>query len=487
MLKQLRTWAAKVIAPQNSWQNADSQQYQDVSWWAPSFTGQPVTAQTAMRVAAVYACVRLLAGSIGSLPLPIYERTPQGRKEIDDHPLWWILNEEATPRFTSAAGWQYAVKCVLLRGDAFMMIKRNRAGVINALIPLDPDMVIVERQGDRLMYYVHDNGERFGVVQEDMLHLPGFGYNGLRSMSVIQWAAKQPIGIALAAEEHSARFFSNGAQPSFVLSTEGKMTQENAERLKQQFAEKVAGTANAWKPLVLTEGVALKELSINAVDSQLMESRKFQVVDIARAFGVPPFMIGSMETSTSWGSGVEHMGMGYVKYTLKPMTVLWEQELNRKLFGTARYFVQFDFSDLLRGDSAALAAYMREAIGGSQGPGWMTANEIRHDLNMLPIDGGDVLFDPAKNMAAAASANVKAEAGPSINNFTIQPQNITLPEIRIDMPEQAAPNVTVNVGETQIHATVTPIKQSVEKTIAVSRDPITGVLNGTITEVDHGA
>jgi HK97 family phage portal protein len=402
MLKQLRTWAARAIAPQNSWQNADSQQYQDVSWWAPSFTGQPVTAQTAMRVAAVYACVRLLAGSIGSLPLPVYERTPQGRKAIDDHPLWWILNEEPTSRFTSAAAWQYAVKCVLLRGDAFMLIQRNRAGVVNGLVPLDPEMVMVERQGDRLVYYVQDDGKRFGVNQDDMLHLPGFGFNGLRSMSVIQWAAKQPIGIALAAEEHSARFFSNGAQPSFVLQSEGKMTQENGERLKQQFAEKVAGTSNAWKPMVLTEGVTLKEVSINAVDSQLMEARKFQVIDIARAFGVPPFMIGEMEKTSSWGSGVEHMGMGYVKYTLKPMTVMWEQELNRKLFGTARYFVQFDFTDLLRGDSAALAAYNREAVGGSMGPGWMTVNEIRHASNMLPIVGGDELYDPNKGTANAA-------------------------------------------------------------------------------------
>ena len=497
MLNHIRKWAAKVIAPRNSWQNADSQQYQDVSWWAPSFTGQPVTAQTAMRVSAVYACVRLLAGSIASLPLPVYERTPQGRKTLEDHALWWILNEQPTPRFTSAAAWQYAVKCVLLRGDAFMLIQRNRAGVVNGLLPLDPDMVMVERKDDRLVYYVQDNGQRFGVDQDDMLHLPGFGFNGLRSMSVIQWAAKQPIGIALAAEEHSARFFSNGAQPSFVLETLGKMTPENGERLKQQFAEKVAGTANAFKPMVLTEGVTLKEVSMNAVDSQLMEARKFQVIDIARAFGVPPFMIGEMEKTSSWGSGVEHMGMGYVKYTLKPMTVMWEQELNRKLFGTARYFVQFDFSDLLRGDSAALASYYREAIGGSQGPGWMTANEVRNELNMLPASNGDELYDPNKAMTEQAKAGataakaraeqVKAEhTQPVVNNFTIQPQNITLPEIHVDVAASEPANIVMNIAPTQIDAHFKMPQRVTTKTVTGQRDE-KGQLTATITEVDDGA
>jgi HK97 family phage portal protein len=414
MLDKIRHWAAGVLAPavQNTWTSADSQAFQDIAWWAPSYTGQPVTAQTSMRVSAVYACVRLLSGSIASLPLPVYERTPAGRKLLEDHPLWWILNEEPTPRFTSAAAWQYATKSVLLRGDAFMQIKRNAAGVVNGLIPLDPDFVVVERNDDRLVYYVQDGEKRYGLNQDDVLHLPGFGFNGLRSMSVIQWAAKQSIGIAMAAEEHSARFFSNGAQPSFILKTDGKMSPEQADRLKQQFAEKVAGTANAWKPFVLTEGVDLKEVSISAADAQLMEARKFQVIDIARAFGVPPFMIGEMEKTSSWGSGVEHMGMGFVKYTLKPYLVLWEQELNRKLFRTAKYFVKFDVADLLRGDSAALAAYYREAIGGSQGPGWMTANEVRHELDQLPVEDGDKLYNP--NQAQGAKYG-NAETTPAGN------------------------------------------------------------------------
>jgi HK97 family phage portal protein len=409
MLEKFRQWAAGVLAPEirNSWTNADSQAFNDVAWWAPSYTGQPVTAQTSMRVAAVYSCVRLIAGSISSLPLPVYERTPKGRRRQDDHPLFWILNEEPTARFTAATMWEYTTKAVLLRGDGFVYIKRNRAGVVNELVPLDPDYVMVERKDGRLVYYVQDGENVFGVNQDDMLHFAGFGYNGLRSMSVIQWAAKQSIGIAMAAEEHSARFFSNGMAPGYAITTPGVMKQEQVDRLRNQVAEKAAGSANAHKPFVLTEGLDIKNISVKATDGQLMEARKFQVIDIARAFGVPPHMIGATEVSSSWGTGIEQMTLGYVKFTLSPYLTRWEQELNRKLFGTARNFVSFDLSGLLRGDDKARADYLRQAVGGSQGPGWLTLNEARHEEYLLPITGGDTLYNPNQGNA---NANPKAPA-----------------------------------------------------------------------------
>lgn len=388
------------------WINGDSQTYQDISWWAPSYAGQVVTKETAMRVSAVYACVRLIAGSIAALPLPVYERTPLGRKQIEDHPLHWILNEEPTPRFTASTMWEYVTKSVLLRGDGFVWIKRNRAGVINELIPIDPDMVIVERKENRLVYYVQEGDTRFGLDQDDMLHFPGFGFNGIRSMSVIQWAAKQSIGIAMAAEEHSARFYSNGMSPGYSIKSPGKMTEEQVTRLRQQVADKASGTANAHKPLVLTEGLDIANISMSAIDGQLMEARKFQVIDIARAFGVPPFMIGEAEKTSSWGTGIEQMTLGYVKFTLSPYLTRWEQELNRKIFRTAKNFVSFDLSGLLRGDDKARADYLRQAIGGSQGPGWMTPDEIRHQEYLLPVgdESSKKLYSPA-NTQGKQNAN----------------------------------------------------------------------------------
>ncbi|WP_025917680.1 phage portal protein [Herminiimonas sp. CN] len=411
MLKKIRTWAAGVIAPQNNaggWINGDSQTYQDISWWAPSFAGQIVTKETAMRVSAVYACVRLIAGSIASLPLPVYERTTLGRKHIEDHPLFWVLNEEPTPRYTASTMWEYIVKCVLLRGDGFAIIVRDRAGRVTELIPVDTDNVIVERSGNRNAYYVQMGDKRTGYDQDDILHFPGFGFNGIRSMSVIQWAAKQSIGIAMASEEHSARFFSNGMSPSYAIKAPNKMTEEQITRLRQQVAEKAGGTANAHKPLVLTEGLDIANVAMSAVDGQLLESRKFQIIDIARAFGVPPHMIGATEVSSSWGTGIEQMTLGYVKFTLSPYLTRWEQEINRKIFRTARNFVSFDLSGLLRGDDKARADYLRQAIGGSQGPGWMTKNEARHQEYMLPIDGGDELYDPTKGNVNANNAKTPA-------------------------------------------------------------------------------
>ena len=394
------------------WVNGDSQTYQDISWWAPSFAGQVVTKETAMRVSAVYACVRLIAGSIASLPLPVYERTPLGRKQIDDHPLYWILNEEPTPRFTASTMWEYVTKSVLLRGDGFVWIKRNRAGVINELIPIDPDLVIVERKENRLVYYVQDGDTRFGLDQDDMLHFPGFGFNGIRSMSVIQWAAKQSIGIAMAAEEHSARFYSNGMAPGYSIKSPGKMTEEQVTRLRQQVADKASGTANAHKPLVLTEGLDITNISLSAIDGQLMEVRKFQVIDIARAFGVPPFMIGEAEKTSSWGTGIEQMTLGYVKFALSPYLTRWEQELNRKIFRTVKNFVSFDLSGLLRGDDKARADYLRQAIGGSQGPGWMTPDEIRHQEYLLPVgdESSKKLYSPSNAQGKQNANDPKATA-----------------------------------------------------------------------------
>lgn len=399
----LTSWRDERIASragvQNAggWVNGDSQTYQDISWWAPSFAGQVVTKETAMRVSAVYACVRLIAGSIASLPLPIYERTPQGRKRIDDHPLYWVLNEEPTPRFTASTMWEFVTKAVLLRGDGFAVIVRDRSGNAIELVPMDPDNVIVERSDNRLVYYVQMGDTRKGYDQDDILHFPGFGFNGIRSMSVIQWAAKQSIGIAMAAEEHSARFYSNGMAPSYSIKTPHKMTEEQITRLRQQVADKASGTANAHKPLVLTEGLDVANISLSAVDGQLMEARKFQVIDIARAFGVPPFMIGEAEKTSSWGTGIEQMTLGYVKFTLSPYLTRWEQELNRKLFRTSKNFVSFDLAGLLRGDDKARADYLRQAIGGSQGPGWMTPDEVRHEEYFLPIgdDSSKKLYSPA--------------------------------------------------------------------------------------------
>lgn len=385
---------------QNSiWQDADSGAVREMLYFSPSAAGVAVTPETAMRVSAVYACVRIIAGSIASLPLHIYERTPEGRNKVDV-PLWWLLNQQPTPQFSAAAWWEYVATSVLLCGDAFARIVRNKAMEIVEIVPLHPDSVIVEKKNGQLVYFIQLwDGEKIirrGVSQEDMLHFPGFGFNGLRSLSVIRSAAQNAIGTAISADRFSGKFFANGAMPSFIFETEGKMDADKQRELRETFLQVAAGTDNAFKPFVLTQGMKAKEISLKPEDSQLMEARKFQVIDIARAFGVPAFMIGETEKTTSWGSGIEHMSLGYLKFTLQPHLTRWEQEINRKCFDPDRYFSEFNVSGLLRGDDKGRAEYFRQAIGGSQGPGWMTINEVRRLDNLPPIDGGNQIYDPKK-------------------------------------------------------------------------------------------
>jgi HK97 family phage portal protein len=307
--------------------------------------------------------------------------------------------------------WEWVVQSICLRGDGFVEIVRSGADV-RALRPHHPDLVSVVRTGDSLVYSVTDeNSSTRPVHQDDMLHFPGFGFNGTRSMSVIQWAAFQSIGVALAADTFSASFYANGAAPKHVIKSPGRMNDDQVEQLRNEYKRKYAGAGNAGAPMVLTQGLELKEMSMTADDAQLLESRKFQVIDIARAFGVPPHMIGAQETTSSWGSGVEQMTIGFLKFSLQPYITRIRQELNRKLFRRASPFVEHKMEALLAGDSKAEGEYNRQAVGGSQGPGWMTINEIRKSKNLPPIEGGDKLFSPNNGQNTAGKGKNDEAAG----------------------------------------------------------------------------
>lgn len=366
----------------------------------PSSSGYPVNEESAMRVSAVAACIQLLGGTIASLPLPVYERTEDGRRKIDT-PLWYLLNEQPCPAWTAASMFEWWIRCNALRGDAFSLIQRNRAGDIKAIVPLHPDRVtpMPKDVGGEILYrHQPENAPARTYQDDEILHIPGFGYDGGtgRSMSVIRHAAFSSIGIALAADDFSGKLYANGAMPKHLIKSEGRMDEQQIEQLRKVYAERYSGTDNVGKPMVLTQGLDVRELSMNAVDADILNSRKYQVIDIARAFGVPPFMIGANDTTTSWGTGIEQMTLGFVKFTLQSYLNRIEQELNRKFFKTSRHFVEFNLDGLLRGDSKSEGEYLRQARGGSQGPGWMTANEVRRVKNLPPIDGQDDLYDPKK-------------------------------------------------------------------------------------------
>lgn len=391
--------------------NAYSQEVMDAFGVSAGASGVNVNAVSAMRVAAVFACVQKIAGAIATLPLHVYRLDGDTRERMPKDELWYRLNEQPSTQYTAASHWEGVSTAQLLRGDAYTWIRRSANNSIKELMPLPWGSVMPMRQADgSVRYYI--NLPEYGITTwlepSEILHFPGFGFDGIKSMSVIAYAARNAIGNALAMDEYSGKFFANGAHPSISLEAPGKMSPDQITAMQQAFNRRYSGLENAHRvPLVLTEGITAKELSLSAEDAQLLEARKFQVIDIARAFGVPPHMIGETSASTSWGSGIESMSRGFVTYTLQPHLVRIEQELNRKLFprDTGR-FIQFDRDALIEGDSAAQAAYFRAALGGpGTGQGWMSVDEVRKSKQLKPLGGTSAkIFDP-RDIEPSGSAN----------------------------------------------------------------------------------
>ena len=370
-----------------------SQLYEWLTGGNASAAGPAVTERTAMGIGAVYACVGLIGGAIASLPMHIYNRTDGQRSRADNHPLWWLLNEQPCACMSAAVMWEFLTWSLLLHGDAFAVIQRasRMSPNIVGFEPVHPLSVTVQEVEERLVYTVVDCDETLVLDQDDMLHIPGLGFDGKRGLSPLRFAARQAFGLALAADEYSSRFFSNGARPDYVVTVPGTMQKEQADLFRESWMARYAGVANAHIPAILTGGGDVKTLSLNPEDAQLIETRGFQAADIARFYGVPPHMIGLTDKATSWGSGIEQQSIGFIKYTLQRHLVKIEQEINRKCFRTARNFAEFNTAGLERGDYQARNEGYRIAVGRAGEPGWMTINEIRKLENLPPIDGGDTL------------------------------------------------------------------------------------------------
>jgi HK97 family phage portal protein len=388
-------------------------------------SGVYVNAETAKCVSAVYACVTRIAGGISTIPAHIYERTwneqrrEYERRRVDNADLWWLLNEQPAAAYAASSHWNQVIDSKLLRGDGYTEIRRKRSGTISELVPFPWEAVTPAQQtlqvGSRLMYAVNDGLSTRGVEQDDMLHFPGFGFDGIRGCSVISHAARNAAGNALAMDEYAGKFFANGAHASIVLESPNKVDETLAEQLRKAYRERYSGLANAHKnPLVLSQGVKATSLNITPEDAQLIDSRRYQVIDVARAFGVPPHMIGETSASTSWGSGIEEMNIAFVMYTLQPHLVSIEQELNRKLFRTAKYFIEFDRDALLAANLQAQANLFKSALGGpGTGPGWMSKNEVRKAKNLPPVEGGDALYEPDSKAATPNTSQPNPPQDPS--------------------------------------------------------------------------
>jgi HK97 family phage portal protein len=383
--------------------SSGSQLYEWLTGGNISTAGPSVTERTAMGISAVYACIGLIGGAISSLPLPIYRRTEAGRGRIN-HDVWWLLNEQPCACMSAAVMWEYLIWSLLLHGDAFARIQRASplSPQIVGFEPVHPLSVQVQEVEERLVYTLFDDGETQVIDQDDMLHIPGLGFDGQRGLSPLRYAARQTFGLSLAAEEYSARFFSQGARPDYIITTEAGMNPEQQKLFRESWMARYAGLANSHIPAILAGGKSdVKALTLSPEEAQLMAMRTFQATDIARIYGVPPHMIGITDKQTSWGSGIEQQGIGFVKYTLQRHLVKIEQEINRKVFRKSlQLFAEFNTAGLERGDTKARNESYRIAAGRAGEPGWMTINEIRKLENLPPVDGGDILFKPTAGAPA---------------------------------------------------------------------------------------
>lgn len=342
-----------------------------------SAAGVAVTEQSAMRVSAVYACVGLLGGAMSCMPCHIYRRDGAERERAD-HPVWWLLNEQPWAALSAAVFWEYAMWSLMLHGDWFARIHRASAYSpdIKGFEPLHPQTVQVQRNGDRLAYVVYRDGRVAETIdQDDMLHVPGVGFNGLRGMSPLRFALRGPAGISLAADEFSGAYFRHGAKAEHAIVVPGKADADQVRLMQDKWVEN-RHLGNAFVPPVLSGGAKLEPITMSAADAQLLETRRMQVEEIARIYGIPPFMIGHASTTTTLGSSIEQMGISFVKYTLGRHLVKFEQEINRKCFRTIRYFAEFATAGLERGDMKARYEAYRIALGRAGEMPWIDTDTI---------------------------------------------------------------------------------------------------------------
>lgn len=383
-------------------------------------SGKPVNERTAMQTTAVYACVRILAEAVASLPLHVYEyQDDGGKKLVHDHPLYYLLHDEPNPEMTSFVFRETLMSHLLIWGNAYAQIIRDGAGRVLGLYPLLPDKMDVQRDDRGNIYYVYSRNsdenpmfKEYGDIRlkaEDVLHIPGLGFDGLIGYFPIAMA-KNAVGMTLACEEYGASFFANGANPGGVLEHPGVL--KDPSKVRESWNSVYRGVNNAHKIAVLEEGMKYQQIGIPPEEAQFLETRKFQINEIARLYRIPPHMVGDLDKSSF--SNIEQQSLEFVKYTLDPWVIRWEQSLQRSLLlpgEKGKYFIKLNVDGLLRGDyQSRMNGY---AVGRQNG--WFSANDIRDMENMNPIpdeQGGNLyLINGAMTKLEDARVFAKTDTG----------------------------------------------------------------------------
>jgi HK97 family phage portal protein len=364
----------------------------------PTFAGENITIEGALRIDAVWACVRLIALTISTLPLELYQKLPDGRGQVvQNHPLRYLIHDQPNAYMTAVTFWTAIVSSMLLWGNAYAEVDRRADGTVTSLIPLLPGRLQVIPQADGSLVYRYS---WMGVVKEydetQIVHFKGFSLDGIMGLSPIS-QARESLGTAIAAEKSAASFFRNSMRPSLVLSAPTYLNETQQKRFDEKWVAEFSGSINAGKVPLMQGGWSLEQIAMNPDDAQLLATRGFSVEQICRWYGVSPVMIGHMEKTTAWGTGLEQMNLWFLTYTLRPYLRAMEQEIAKSVMTAAQrvaYYVEFNVEGLLRTDSEKRAATMASYVNA----GINTANEMRAKNNDGPLDGGDQLTVAAGRM-----------------------------------------------------------------------------------------
>lgn len=367
---------------------------QEPDGWYPSSeradSGEHVSGSGALALSAVWACVNLIAGTGASLPFMVYRETESGREVARDHPLYRILHDSPNYDQTAIDFWEFIFASLELWGNAYARIERS-GGQVRSLTPIAPQLVGVRRLSNgSIEYRWSEDGKSYVETDKTMLHIRGFGGNPLGGMSTLHFG-RNTFGLARATERAAGAMFKNGLRPSGVFTMDGyAKNNEQRQDVEKGLLKRYIGAMNTGRPLILEGGMKWEKLTIDPEDAQMLESRGFSVEEICRFFGVPPFMIGHTDKTTSWGTGIEQMTLGFQKFTLRRRLKRIEQAARKQLLTpvdrAAGVTLEFNLEGLLQADSAGRAKFYQMMTG----IGAMTINEVRALENLPPVDGGDV-------------------------------------------------------------------------------------------------
>lgn len=395
----LRDLIARRDTPVSQINNPNMPLYQALSGIAdgsPVRSGVVVTSESALRVMAVYACVRLIAETIAALPLHVYEGDGPVRtvvKAAEDRYIWDAPNVEMTRQVF----WEQIIASALLDGNAFILTLRNGLGTISEIWPLDPNTINPRRASSGELVFEQWSGPT--LTMDDITHIPAFTLPGrLRGLSPIG-QAREAIGLSLAAEEFGARLFGNGTLIGGVIETDSDLSANGgaaARAIQSRWEQRNAGLQNAHRVTVIDNGGKFRQVGLPPEDAQFIETRRFQISEIARLYRVPPHMIADVERSTSWGSGIEQQNIAFVSYTLLAWIRRFEQAITKSLLPRRDRYALFNVGGLLRGDTHTRNASYTAGRNG----GWYSINEIRAFEDKPPIEGGDDPFRPLNSATA---------------------------------------------------------------------------------------